>query len=97
MTTDPWRDQQNFGLHQSFIRVWIFACGSGGDPPLLVESGCRSNLLRVCARTRVRPAGGWTRVGESVYVTVKPGIMKAEFYEGIKEYLVPLFAVVVFH
>lgn len=36
-------------------------------------------------------------VGESVYVTVKPGIMKAEFYEGIKEYLVPLFAVLVFH
>lgn len=29
--------------------------------PPLVESGCRSNLLRVCARTRVRPAGGGRR------------------------------------
>lgn len=49
---------------------------------------CACVHARVCERLLV---------GESVYVTVKPGIMKAEFYEGIKEYLVPLFAVVVFH
>lgn len=67
-----------------------------GQSSLLLSSRVVAGLI-FCACVHARVCDRLVAVGESVYVTVKPGIMKAEFYEGIKEYLVPLFAVLVFH